>query len=224
MNRGDSDASEGENAERKDEYSLRFKLKKKSGSSLQPTDQIVLFDEQGGSLNINGHYLSTNRFASQGAVWEESQGAVTLGGKPVSLVLKTIDQVETLDYRFELRIPTQQAERQPKQLEKLMFSAAAPISLKVRELIRGEPFSHVAIRVENHSNKDVDSVEFTLNHFDAMSRKLSDAPGHLMSSPSITGGSTPALVKGEAKDDRITAFFLPEDATYVTIALRGVKF
>jgi hypothetical protein len=224
LKRGAPTGEKDENGEPEQTYELHIEVRTKSSAPFRADEQIIVFDERGRAMKFGDRSLSRDPYGSPPDHGELIRGELSITGKPASLVMKVIERVETLEYPFELQIPLRRAAEQPEQLEPLSFPGAAPISIEALKLTRDEPFSQVAIRVTNQSNKDVKNCSCVLTYFDSAGHKLSAEPGIFAARATLAPEPIPAVAKGETKDNQLTAFHLPQNAARVTVAPRAVTF
>lgn len=205
-------------------YTINFTLNGSQGSFSNKVEQFAIFDAQGRGLKGDGHSMIGDGYNSATQRFDIIRGSFTVSGKPASLVMKEFVQLQTLEYPFELVVPLKSWGQQPLEPVELQFSGLTPISLEVLQLLRDEEFSHVKVRLTNHSNKDVRSVSYTLNFLDDAGKKLNDSPGHFSGGYSSAGAPTPAVAKGNVLEQEAPAFFMPKNTARVTVSMGSVKF
>jgi hypothetical protein len=203
---------------------INFTLHGSRGTFSNKDKQFAVFDAQGRGLKGEDQTMSGDGYNSASQRFDIIRGSFKVSGKPASLVMKEFVQLQTVEYPFELVVPLKSWNQQPLKPVELQFSGSAPISVEVLELIRQEPFSHVNVRLINHSNKDVASVLYTLNYLDKAGRKLADNLGHFSRGFGSTGTPDVAIAKGSSLEKEATAFFMPKDTASVTVSLKSVKF
>lgn len=146
--------------------------------------------------------------------------------RPASLRIKVVTARQVLDYPFELEnIPLPRHEEMPESIEKLsMGTHAAPLSVTFERFVEVEnQFPQARLKVQNHSNKDVLSLNVQFHYLDGAGKTIEAFPHTITAPPSFDGPSP--MVKAETADQvDTTAFFRPDTARGVRVTIESVEF
>lgn len=185
-----------------------------SYKNLQASAALVAAEDADGKL------LVVNE-RSRMYIGHSGQTVLVVDGIPARLIVK-IPQTKTLEYPFALdEIPLAKFEQQPRELSPIRFPGhASPVALSVDQLRDDGVFRKVLASVANHANKDIDSLKLELQYRNDKGELIkTHATRHGVGNP-----EQPFLASGDHDTVELTAFFMPEEASQVTLKLTEVVF
>lgn len=151
---------------------------------------------------------------------------------PATIMMKVVTQVEELEYPFEFKgIPLQHYAEMPEELEELQFAGHdAPVSveffgMKPNEHFPGKAPDKAAIRLENHSNKDILNIHTTFRYIDEAGKKLNEFPeANMFSGPYGQNGQQPCVRAGETEETEKWVPFMPAGTKEIRFVVERVEF
>lgn len=173
--------------------------------------QLEFFDAAGKPLS---HNLESDM--SSGG---NGQSQISMEGRPATLVAIQLAAVEDVHFPWEFGgIPLQKASQQPAQLDALSFAGDAAVTAEVTKR-SSDGLARIHIKVVNHSNKDIQSLVYTLRHLDAAGRMIKADDGIESGFP-----DEPLVAKNSEDTIEVPAFFMPKETADTHVKLKNATF
>lgn len=157
---------------------------------------------------------------------DKLQASLQTREPPAHVTMKLVDRT-VLGIPFELHeTPLEHFSEMPAEIAALSFEGYdAPVDVEFVGFIdRDNPdFPKVAVRVENHSNKDAMTLHVEFVYLDRDGAELKSFPHTLTGTYSIDG-AMPSAAAGESVEMETTAFFMPEDTDRLKVHVDKVEF
>jgi WD40 repeat protein/phage FluMu protein Com len=183
--------------------------------------RVVAYDAEDRLLHAEPR---TDQFSGR-----ESMGTVdfALAPEATAIDVKLITLLQYADYDVAFKnLPLHSAGQMPEKLTPATFPGKLPVSLEFITLI-DEFGAESKFRIENHSNKDVRSLELQLKYFDAEGKVLDTSATRY--APCDDGNTSEnslslAVRKNESATIDINAPFLPDDTKTIEATPTKVTF
>ena len=204
-------------------HRLQIELTGELASESASAGHLIPLDDKGRGLRI-----ASNSFSLDSSKYEDNRkilrAHVDVVGQPVALVMKVVEDTETVEFPFEVVAPLQHFRAQLAMLEELKFPGVAPVSVEVLKFQFDPSFSKVQLRWTNHANKAIDSVHYRIHYLNEQGQLLKEWMGALSGFPEMRGGPSIALEKGAGREEEATAFFMPQETAKISISISKVSF
>ncbi|KAA5546994.1 hypothetical protein FYK55_00825 [Roseiconus nitratireducens] len=191
---------------------FRIQLKYTGSDAGKP--KLLGVDDAGSLLSADG----------KSVFWAGRSGhaSFTMWGDPARLVVKFPRQTETLRYPFQINdVPLQHSDQQPPRLTPIVYGThETPVDVEVLELKEESVFRKVRARIQNHANKAVRTIHYTLRYLDTNGEEVKTH----RSQQSGFGADKPLVARHASAEFEATAFFMPDNATDVAFSLDAVRF
>lgn len=144
---------------------------------------------------------------------------------PAKLSIKLVVAREVLDFPFALHeIPLSEHLQMPEAIGSIAFEGyEQPISVRSRGFRESDQFPLALLEIDNHSNKDVLSLQVEFHYLDGRGKVLKEFPHSITGSMSMSGPES-LVEQGASLEHEATAFFRPEKTQGLQVILREVEF
>jgi hypothetical protein len=180
------------------------------------------------AFDAAGQLIPTDSFGTSWAPGvNQGTGSLNLSQEPRMLAVVVIDKQTVFESEFALKnIPLTKSAAQPAEPMTLAFAGFDhPLTLGVGDLKRETIFKEFELTLNNHTNKDIREIEFTMHYLDAQGEKLRDNPTSVAAKYDDAKEPYPILVKAGATAKMMqTAYLCPDETRQITITLTSVLF
>jgi len=152
--------------------------------------------------------------------WSDGKGSldVFVEGKPASIEVRVIQETQRVRLPFELGgIPLESHEQMPEEIQPLKFDGDEPVAVEFAGFRGSGDARQIVLRVTNHANKDLASLDLRLNYYDASDKKLDD-------SPHVHSGGPSFVAAGGTEEIEVSTFFMPDETKSIRVDVTSADF